>query len=172
MARRLLGVIVVALALVPAGCGGDEEPASSATAPPAPTPAPSVAATPTATVTATPTASASPTATETPTPENPEDQPGGAGDEEEVRVPVQFTLDDAGIDPPEVAVPAFLALELIVRNDGSEPVVARLEGAEPLHVAPGETGRARLVGRRAGRYRVDFGAAGEAVLVTGAEVGP
>ena len=156
-----------------AGCGGDDEP-----------PAPAAQATPTATATATatptetatPAETATPTPTPTPTPtgtpQNPEDQPGGAGDEEEVRVPVEFTVRPSGIDPPEVAVPAFLALELVVRNRGDAPVVATLEGAEPLEAAPGETARLRLPGRRPGRYRVDFGDAGEAALVTGVEVGP
>jgi hypothetical protein len=51
-------------------------------------------------------------------------------------------------------------------------VIARLEGEEPLIVEPGKTGRARLEGRRPGRYRVSLAPAGEALLVTGAEVGP
>jgi hypothetical protein len=165
-------VLALAAALV-AGCGDDDEPASSSGTPsPTPTatasaaPLPSVSPSPTATETAEPTASA------TPEPESPEDQPGGAGDEEEVRVPVRFTVGEGGIEPPQVAVPAFLALELIVVNDRAEPVVATLEGAEPLAVGPGETGQVRLEGRRKGRYTVTFEPGGEAVLVTGAEPGP
>jgi hypothetical protein len=167
-------VLALAAALV-AGCGDDDEPASSSGTPsPTPTatasaaPLPSVSPSPTATETAEPTA----TATATPEPESPEDQPGGAGDEEEVRVPVRFTVGEGGIEPPQVAVPAFLALELIVVNDRAEPVVATLEGADPLAVGPGETGQVRLEGRRKGRYTVTFEPGGEAVLVTGAEPGP
>ena len=88
-------------------------------------------------------------------------------------MPVRFTVRDDGIEPPEVRVPGFLALELIVRERRPrQPVTARLEGAEPLTAGPGETARMRLEGRRPGRYPIDFGAAGRAVLVTGVEPGP
>ena len=79
---------------------------------------------------------------------------------------------DRGITPPQVAVPAFLGLELIVNNELADPIEVTLEGAEPLSVGPGETGRMRLQGRRKGQYVVDFGAAGQALLLTGAEPGP
>jgi hypothetical protein len=85
---------------------------------------------------------------------------------------VQFTVGPGGIQPPQVSVPAFLALELVVVNRRDQPVVARLEGAEPMQVDPGETGRMRLPGRRKGQYVIDFGQAGQALLVTGFEPGP
>jgi hypothetical protein len=162
MLRVLVAVLAVAGAL--AG-GGDDEPTSSSP----PTPAPTAAATDTPTPAPEATQTPSPTATEQP---GPEEQEGGAGDEEEARVPVQFTVHDGRIEPPEVGVPGFLALELIVTNETSQPVVARLQGAEPLTANPGETARMRLEGRRPGRYEVDFGAAGKALLVTGVEPGP
>jgi hypothetical protein len=166
--RLLVGLAVAALT----GCGGDGEQAEA----PSPTPTRTATATATVTATVTPSATATltptPTVTATATPENPEDQPGGAGDEEEIRVPVRFTVGAGGIHPPQVAVPAFLALELIVRNERSEPVVARLEGAEPLTAQPGETARMKLEGRRKGRYTIDMGDAGQALLITGAEPGP
>jgi hypothetical protein len=164
--RCLLIPLLAAAAL--GGCGGDEETTSA----PAPTPSPPAAATeaPTATPTATPTPT--PTATDAPTPDNPEDQPGGAGDEQETRVPIELTLDDGGITPPQVAVPGFLALELIVHNKLPVEVVVRLEGATPIAVGPGETGRARLAGRKPGRYMIDAGVAGKAVLITGVDPGP
>ncbi|HET8756951.1 MAG TPA: hypothetical protein VFM58_13115 [Solirubrobacteraceae bacterium] len=164
---RWLALVVVAAAF--AGCGGDDDPERSA----APTASPTATATPTPTPTATETATPTPSPTPTATPTgNPEDQPGGAGDEEPVRVPVEFTVRDRGITPPQVAVPAFLGLELIVNNELADPVEVTLEGAEPMTVGPGETGRMRLQGRRKGQYVVDFGAAGQALLVTGAEPGP
>ena len=159
----LVGMVVAA---VVAGCGGDDQ--EQTAAPPA-TPPPTATETPTAT----PTATATPTGTATATPTTaPEDQPGGAGDEEPVRVPVEFTVRDRGITPPQVAVPAFLGLELIVNNQLADPIDVTLEGAEPMTVGPGETGRMRLQGRRKGQYVVDFGAAGQALLLTGAEPGP
>jgi hypothetical protein len=78
----------------------------------------------------------------------------------------------SGIEPPQVAVPAFLAIELIVRNQTDDQIVVRLEGSDPFPVAAGDTVRARLDGRRKGRYVVDFGSAGHGLLVTGAEPGP
>jgi hypothetical protein len=162
MARALLAALAVAGVL--AGCG-DGEPATTSE----PTPAPTAAATETPTATPTATETPSPTATEQP---SPEDQEGGAGDEEEARVPVRFTVRDGGVEPPEVGVPGFLAIELVIRNETSQPIVARLEGVEPLSVNPGETTRARIEGRRPGRYPIDFGAAGEALLITGVEPGP
>ena len=158
-------LLVVALAVV-AGCGSDGEEAAQS-----PTPDPVITETPTAT--APPTATATPTATPSPTDTpRPEDQPGGAGDEEEARVPVRFRVTPKGISPSQVSVPAFLALELIVDSYLAEPFVVRLEGAPPLDVGAGRTARMDVAGRRPGRYTVDFGEAGQAVLVTGVEPGP
>ncbi len=161
--RRLLVVALVVLA----GCGSDDAEETTQS----PTPDPVV----TETTTATPTATA--TATETATPERtktpgPEEQPGGAGDEEEARVRVRFRVTPKGISPPQVSVPAFLALELIVDSYLAEPFVVRLEGAPPLEVGAGRTARMDLDGRRPGRYPIDFGDAGQALLVTGVEPGP
>jgi hypothetical protein len=158
--RRLAVVLLVLVA----GCGDDETVTT-------PSPEPEATAvvteepTPTATATGTPT----PTATEQP---SPEEEEGGAGDEEEARVPARFVVSASGVQPPQISVPAFLAIELIVVNRHPEEIVARLEGAEPLPVASGETRSLRLDGRRAGRYPIRFGPAGDALLVTGAEVGP
>jgi hypothetical protein len=150
--RRLLGVLLVAAL---AGCG-DEDMSS------APTPAPEATAVATEEPTATPTATEtpSPTATEQPAPE---EQEGGAGDEEAARVPARFTVGPGGIDPPRVSVPAFLAIGQIV---------VRLEGADPITVGPASEARARLSGRRPGRYVVNFLSVGQALLVTGVEPGP
>jgi hypothetical protein len=156
--RRLI-VLFVAAAV--AGCGDDETVST-----PSPTPEATAVVTETPTPSPTPTETPTPTATEQPPPEPDE------GDEEEARVPVRFVVGSSGIEPPEVAIPAFLAIELIVVNDLDEPVTARLEGEEPLLVDPGRTGRARLEGRRPGRYRVGLAPAGDALLVTGADVGP
>jgi hypothetical protein len=153
-ARRVTALLVIAAL---AGCGGDDdEPAVTE-----PTPTATATPTPTATATATPTASPAP-----------EEQEGGAGDEEAARVPVRFTVSAEGVDPPQVAIPAFLAIELTVENTTDAPVVVRLDGVEPITVNPGETARAELDGRRPGSYPIAFGDAGQALLVTGAEPGP
>jgi hypothetical protein len=153
-------VLFVAAAF--AGCGDDETVS-------APTPEPEATAVVTETPTPTATESPTPTATEQPAPE---EQEGGAGDEAEIRVPARFAVGPDGIDPPQVSVPAFLAIELIVDNRLERPVVVRMEGEEPLTVGPGEEAQARLAGRRKGRYVVNFLSVGQALLVTGAEPGP
>jgi len=159
--RPLLALLVVAAV---AGCGDDETVS-------APTPEPEA----TAVVTEEPTPEPTPTETPSPTPTeqpSPEEQEGGAGDEEAARVPARFTVGPDGIDPPQVSVPAFLAIELIVDNRLERSIVVRLEGAEPITAGPGSVARARLDGRRPGRYVVDFLSVGQALLVTGAEPGP
>jgi hypothetical protein len=161
--RLVLAVVVVALF----GCGSDGDDAA-----PTATPSPVAAeATPTATPTPDPTPTRTPTPTATRT-ASPEDQPGGAGDEEEARVPVRYRVTPKGVMPPQVSVPAFLALELIVDSYLAESFVVRLEGAPPLEVSAGRTARMDLEGRRPGRYRIQFGDSGQALLVTGAEPGP
>jgi hypothetical protein len=164
--RRALIPFLAAATLY--GCGGDEETGSA----PAPTPSPPAAATEAPAATATATATPTPTATDAPTPQNPEDQPGGAGDEQETRVPVELTIANGGITPPQVSVPGFLAIELIVHNELPVEVVVRLQNAKPIAVGPGETARAKVKGRKPGRYVIDAGVAGKALLVTGVDPGP
>jgi hypothetical protein len=151
-------LVILALSSVIAGCGGDN-----------PTVAPPETATATATATATPAGTETPTATAT---ASPEDQEGGAGDEEPARVPLEFTLSDAGLKPATISVPAFLGLELIVHNRTSAPQRVVLEGSGELDVPAGDTARARFEGRRKGTYRVDAGAAGHAEVIVGVEPGP
>jgi hypothetical protein len=173
--RRLVVLGAVVAALAPAGCGGGEEAAQT-------TPTPT--ATPTRTPQATPPTATAPSAPSPPpdsaTPEagatpGPEEQEGGAGDEEAVRVPVDLTVRAGGVRPATVKVPGFLALELRVRNRTADAVTVTVQGAKgpgELTVGAGKTGTLRLEGLRPGRYRVDAGAAGSATLVSGAEVGP
>ena len=87
-------------------------------------------------------------------------------------MPVRYRVTPKGISPRQVSVPAFLALELIVDSYLAEPFVVRLDGAPPLEVGAGRTARMDLEGRRPGTYGIEFGDAGQALLVTGAEPGP
>jgi hypothetical protein len=160
--RLAFATLLVVAAL--AGCGDDET-----TSAPSPAPEASAVATEEPAPAETAAGTASPTATEQPAPE---EQEGGAGDEEAARVPARFVVSASGIEPPQVSIPAFLAIELIVVNRLDDRIVVRLDGAYPFPVAAGDTARARLDGRRKGSYVVDFGSAGQALLVTGAEPGP
>jgi hypothetical protein len=109
---------IAALVALP-GCGGDDE-----------EPSPTVAET-----TATPTATVeTPTETEPPEPEpgpetetattpaeSPEDEEGGAGDEEPARTLALFTARDGRITPRVVRVPAFISIQVELRSaDGRE----------------------------------------------------
>jgi hypothetical protein len=163
---RRLSLLLLIVAAAVGGCGGDD---SEQTAAPTATPPPVATETATATPTSTPTETATPTATPTPAGE---DQPGGAGDEEAARVPLEFTLSGDGLSPATISVPAFLGLELIVHNRTSQAQHVELEGSGALDVPADDTARARFEGRKKGTYRVDAGAAGHAEVIVGVEPGP
>jgi hypothetical protein len=116
--RNLAVLSLVAGVLALSGCGGDdEEPATTAATAPAET-----AATET-----TPTAEDEPaetepadTGAETEPPEAPEEQPGGAGDEEPARTLALFTGRGGRITPRVVRVPAFISIQVELRSgDGA-----------------------------------------------------
>jgi hypothetical protein len=112
LTRRVAALAVVA-ALAAAGCGGDDEPSGDRTEP---------KATDTATATAERTTPER-TQTEGPgteptggTPAAPEEQPGGAGDEDVARSPAFFTGRGGRIGPRVVRVPPFLAIRVELRS--------------------------------------------------------
>ena len=150
--------LVLPLILALIGCGGGAELAQTERRE-----SPELSATPSATPSA-PVATATPTppiATAPSAPVPPEDAPGGAGDEEAARVRSSLVIDREGITPRQVTVPAFLALELSVRNDSPQEQVVFVVGATPsraVSLSPGDTGRLALDGLRPGRYRIDAGA--------------
>jgi hypothetical protein len=179
MARLFTSIVATALVLAVTACGGSgtasTEPTATATAPPA--------ATATATGTPTPPAASAPSAP-TPPPDAPsptatpggEDQPGGAGDESEARVPVAVTVgSDGSVSPKTVSVPAFLALELRVRNRTGGPITVTWNASEPsgsFQVGAGKVGARRVAGVRQGSYPLAVQGAGTATVVSGAEPGP
>ena len=55
-----------------------------------------------------------------PTEATPEDQPGGAGDEEPARTLALFTANDGRITPRLVRVPAFISIEVQLRSADGE----------------------------------------------------
>jgi uncharacterized lipoprotein len=167
--RAALAALVVAAVL--AGCGGDDEQTSSATpAPPAAATA-TPSETPTATPTPTPSATSQPSPT--PTPTSAEDQPGGAGDEEAIRVPAEFTISpDLKISPPQIAVPAFFQIEITVRNRSDQPVEVTWAGSKLMTVQAHGGASTIVKGRKKGSYVVSAQPGGDALIVTGAKPGP
>jgi hypothetical protein len=109
--------LVFVLVLGFSGCGGDdEEPASTATTPTET----AVTETQTAVIETEQEAPEGETETES-SAESPEDQPGGAGDEEPARTLALFTAEDGRITPRVVRVPAFISIQVELRSkDGRE----------------------------------------------------
>lgn len=168
MHRLLLLAALAALGL--AGCGGDDGDGTAAQ------PTATATATPTPPEATAPSAPSPPADAPTPSPTAGEDQPGGAGDEAAARVPVALTVgSDGTVSPDTVSVPAFLALELRVRNRTAGSISVRMEGADPpgpFTVAAGRTSRERVAGVRPGRYAIHVSGAGSATLVSGVEPKP
>jgi hypothetical protein len=130
-ARRLIrpfvGFAALTLMLSAAGCGSDDEPTQKAPAQ------------------ATGTEPAGTTATQRPTTDDrrpttstqsPEDQPGGAGDEEPIRADAVFTGDGGAIRPRVVRVPPFIAIRVELRSRDGARYGLRF-GDRKLAVGPG-----------------------------------
>ena len=115
---KFSAALVIGLLLAFSGCGGDDDDSASA---PATTAVTETAATETEAA-ETETEQESPEAeSETTEAESPEDQPGGAGDEEPARTQALFTAENGRITPRVVRVPAFIAIQVELRSkDGSE----------------------------------------------------
>ena len=102
----------------------------------------------------------------------PEEQPGGAGDEEPIRVPATITFREGGIAPSVVAVPEFLTIELSGMSKDGAPHRLNFRGTVVDVPADGRAS-VRLEGLRAGRYGVEVdGEPGAVTIVSGAEPGP
>jgi hypothetical protein len=106
----VVGLVVLVLALGTAGCGGDDE----STAPKAETAGPTSATETERTETVTAPSETSPSTTGTAT--SPENQPGGAGDEEPARSQALFTGRGGQIKPTVVRVPAYIAIRVELRS--------------------------------------------------------
>jgi hypothetical protein len=137
--RPRLAPVVLALMLALAGCGGDDEEQAATTeaAPP-------------------PTAEQAPTETEetededapaetSPEPEpqdgaeppaSPEDQPGGAGDEEPARSLALFSGENGRITPRTVRVPAFISIRVELSSEDGQEYGLTFDG-ETIRVSGG-----------------------------------
>ena len=114
--RNFVLIAVFGLLMAFSGCGGDDEETSSTSA----TTAPAETATTTSESTPTETEQEPPDTETAPAESSPEDQPGGAGDEEPARTLALFTGRDGRITPRVVRVPAFISIEIQLRSADGE----------------------------------------------------
>lgn len=97
-----------------------------------------------------------------------------AGGEEPVRVDAQFTVRGGRLSPSTVTTPAFLAVQVSVRNlDGvAREVVVRADRVYRLSVGPGRRAARLIPGQPAGNYAVLVQGRRRGALVFGGEPGP
>jgi len=120
IARLCLAVLILGAL---AGCGGDRESSGKAAAPRTEPAAKSATETER---TATVTVPAGKTQTQTGT--SPEEQPGGAGDEEPAHSQALFTGRGGRVKPAVVRVPAFIAIRVELRSADGEVYSLRFGG--------------------------------------------
>lgn len=172
MLRGLLALTCVCL-LVLAGCGSDDEDTSTAGADTTPTE--TQIDTETEALTETEIDTETETVT-TRTSTSPEDQPGGAGDEEPARSQALFTGKGGRITPPVVKVPPFIAIRVELRSaDGQgysldfgngKGVMTSQQISSSSTQFPGLRPDRKLVGRPVG------GLGNPVTIVASAEPGP
>jgi hypothetical protein len=124
-------LVALLLAVWAAGCGGDDEDKGSTKAPS------STRSTTTQTATSKTTKTGTDTNTGggTPATTSPEDQPGGAGDEEPNRAQALFTVRDRRVTPLVVRVPPFIAIRVELRSADGHSYALRF-GNKMLRVGP------------------------------------
>jgi hypothetical protein len=136
-ARRCFSLValVAALSLVALGCGGDDEEtqtgARTDTTPAETRSEETVAETETETEPET-----TPVETETEPAPAPEEEPGGAGDEEPARSLAMFTGRGGQIVPRTIRVPAFISIRVELRSADGRDYGLRIAG-ETLNVTGG-----------------------------------
>jgi hypothetical protein len=125
--RPILGALALVLVLAAAGCGGDDEEAETVATSPPPAETteaeteevPTEPETETEIETETETETEIETEREIETETSPEDEPGGAGDEEPARSLALFTAENGRVRPRVVRVPAFISIRVELQtNDG------------------------------------------------------
>jgi hypothetical protein len=144
---RRLAPVILALLLALAGCGGDdEEPAATTEAAPPPTAEPAPTETEAETEAEAEETEAEPEPDPAPEPAeptepaeppaSPEDQPGGAGDEEPARALALLTGENGRITPRRVRVPAYISIRVELRAQDAQEYGLRF-GDDTLRVSGG-----------------------------------
>jgi hypothetical protein len=163
-------LVIAALAVGVAGCGSDDEDKGKSSKPPSErTSTKTSGRTGTTTKTETNAGGGTPAAT------SPEDQPGGAGDEEPSRAQALFTGRAGRITPSVVRVPPFIAVRVELRSSDGRTYSLRF-GGKALRVGPQVASMATsLAGLRHGQSLTGrpLGTSGNQVRIeANAEPGP
>jgi hypothetical protein len=166
---RVAAALLAALLLLGAGCNGDDEEPETAAAPAATeTEATAPEETATEVEPETEVETETETETEVETETSPEDQPGGAGDEEPARSLALFSASGGEVRPRVVRVPSFIAVRVELRAQDGGPYTLtiggqRIEAGGQLSSAsvrldglrPGDAYVGTLGGNASGRVRIE-----------------
>ena len=174
---RLSALLVVALLLAISGCDGDDDDNGT-----------TAVSTPTETETTVTQTAPEPeeeteaetqpeveTETEIETETSPEDQPGGAGDEEPARSQALFTASGGRVTPRVVRVPSFIAVRVELRARDGGPYTLRIGGQTLEAGGALSSASGTLDGLRPGDSyvgRLSGGASGTVRVSATAEPGP
>lgn len=170
---RALTAAMMAASLLVAGCGGDDEgEAGGQTTTSAPPPTRTVTVPARTTPEREGTETVSPEEDAAKGPASPEDQPGGAGDEEAARSEVVLTGRGGRIGPLVVKVPPFIAIRVVLRSGDGKPYVLRIGGRLIRAGLKGAAASATFDGLRPGRRLVGSAVSGKVVIEASAEPGP
>jgi hypothetical protein len=140
---RRVAPVALALLLALAACGGDDEEPTATTEAPPPTaePAPTETEAEAETEAETEETEVEPEPEPEPSepaepPASPEDQPGGAGDEEPARALALLTGENGRITPRRVRVPAYISIRVELRSEDGRGYGLRFDG-DTLRVSGG-----------------------------------
>ena len=100
-----------------------------------------------------------------------ESQPGGAGDEEAIRVPAAFAINGTSATPSVISVPAFLTVELRLTSRDGRPHTVQL-GDLRVDLAAGGTAVKEVQGLAKGDHALVVDGAKAATLRVGSDPGP
>jgi hypothetical protein len=171
----LAAASAAAAIVLAAGCGGDDEEGTETGAGPNQKPPTRTVTVPAAT---TPAEKDTSTSKEKGEParggagKSPEDQPGGAGDEEPARSEVVLTGKRGQIGPGLVKVPPFVSVQVVLRSGDGKPYVAAF-GKKILRAGlKGARDSATFDGLRPGKRLVGTSVSGRLVIEASAEPGP
>ncbi len=163
----------MAVSLLVAGCGGDDQgEVGGQTTTSAPPPTRTVTVPPRTTPEKERTETASPKEDTERRPASPEDQSGGAGDEEAARSEVILTGRGGRIGPLVVKVPPFIAIRVVLRSGDGKPYVLRVGNRVIRAGLKGSSSSATFDGLRPGKRLLGSAVSGKVVIEASAEPGP